>query len=236
MPKPTAAAATTAQVTVESNPCWCKPVRLDAASRCTTCGHQWTDCAAADGVTTDSATPTPVESVVLPTTGKTVPAEAAALTIKPTGQMMSRDGVAFTADVKRGKTLIGTIEQDGHGGGTYFHHATYPDREFWERLVADHTAILESLGESTFAVEETLANDLHEEVALTRDLNRKRRLTVRVDAVDPDEFDDKFDILTVNVQITAPAPRLAAVKTKIAADFAGRNPAFWVKGEGWVTV
>lgn len=43
-------------VTLESNPCWCIPVRL-VDGRCTTCGHVWenvraVDRAAAQGVAT----------------------------------------------------------------------------------------------------------------------------------------------------------------------------------------
>lgn len=204
----------TASVVMESNPCWCKPVRLDAESRCTTCGHKWEACAAADAAYT------------MPVTGVKVPAALSDVTVKILGETPSADGVAFRGEVRRGRKTLGTIEQDGRGGGTWFRPASGEDRAWWDEMVAAHTLILEGAGEPAFIADENLANDLYEEAALARDMNRKRSVTFRLDG-------DCEQIFRTNVPLSAPPARVDAVKAKIAADYKDRSPELWVKNTGW---
>lgn len=125
-----------------------------------------------------AACPPPPVTATLPVTGVVVPAAAAALTIKITGEMNTYDGVAFTAEVRDGKHLRGVIEQDGRGGGTDFRHATYADAQWFAALVDEYAAIDE---EHRWVAHESLCNDLYEEVAMIRDLNRKRTVVIRID-------------------------------------------------------
>jgi hypothetical protein len=45
-------------------------------------------------------------------------------------------GVAFAAEIIRDGRTLGTIENDGMGGGTWFHHHTAADRAWWEEACA----------------------------------------------------------------------------------------------------
>lgn len=75
---------------------------------------------------TDTATKTRT----LTATGRTVPAEPA-YTLSGYKSMPTHDGVAATVTVRVGKTVVGTIEDGGTGGGTYFHgHSADAVREW----------------------------------------------------------------------------------------------------------
>lgn len=180
-----AANATTASVVLEDNPCWCKPVRL-VAGVCTTCGHVWESVKAADSVAPEDRPATP-EHIVLPVTGKAVPAAFADVRLVGLKEMASYDGaVAFEAQVKRGRTLLGIIEQDGHGGGTWFRPANAEARVWFDEQVAIYADLQVALtGCKEWAPAESLCNDLYEEPAQIRDNNRRRNVTFRLPGDDP---------------------------------------------------
>lgn len=158
--------------------------------------------------------------VDLPATGATVPAVAANLTVKVTGEMKTSDGVAFTATVHEGKMLLGTIENEGRGGGTWLRPASASARGRWDDIVAEH-ALLNP--EDELVAHENLANDLYEEVATIRDMNRKRNLTVRVDK-------DPAHILRYNCPTTDQGGR-----DHVRKEF-GDRAEVWVKGTGWTAL
>ena len=156
-------------------------------------------------------------AVTLPVSGAVVPARAAALTLKKIQQMETSCGAAFRADVYDGKRLIGTIEQDGNGGGTWFRHADVEARDLWESLVTEQ-AVVDP--EWAFVAHEHLANNLFEEVALFKEMNRKRNGVVMLDG-------NREAILVFN------APLDDRLRAYVRREFEGQSPMVWVKGEGW---
>ena len=169
----------TASTVLEPNPCWCKPVRL-VAGVCQTCGHVWEAVKAADSVP-PAERPDAPDYIVLPVTGKAVPAAFADVRLVNLREMKSYDGVAFNAEVKRGRTLLGTIEQDGRGGGTWFRAANAEAREWFDGQVTLYEHLQIALtGCKSWAAHEALCNDLYEEPAQIRDNNRRRNVTFRL--------------------------------------------------------
>lgn len=160
------------------------------------------------------------ETTTLPVTGAVVPAEAARWTVKPTGSMSTRNGVAFTAEVYDGKTLVGTIENLGNGGGTWFHHANHGSYRLWERLVEEYVAANPDDDTIRYVSAECLADALYEEVALARDLDRKRNAVVMRDG-------DRDQIVVLNRALD---DRLRAF-LRGSPEWAGCM--VWIRKTGW---
>ncbi|WP_371801463.1 hypothetical protein OHA38_43550 (plasmid) [Streptomyces sp. NBC_01732] len=70
----------------------------------------------------------------LPHTGLRVPHDR--YTLADFQQMTTRCGIAYNATVNEGKRCVGVIENQGNGGGTWFHPATAADH----RAVHDFAA------------------------------------------------------------------------------------------------
>lgn len=60
-----------------------------------------------------------------------LPASLTGVAIVRKYQHQTRNGVAYAADLTRDGVLLGTIENDGNGGGTWFYNADLPARELW---------------------------------------------------------------------------------------------------------
>lgn len=163
--------------------------------------------------------PTAIDVTTLPVTGAVVPAAAASLTVKPIGRMATSCGEAFRAEVRDGDRLIGLIENEGRGGGTWFQHNERADRAAFDALVAAYDAV-HADAEPWERGEEAFCEALHEEVALARDLNRKRNAVVMLDG-------DRARILVYN------APLSDALRRGVKAANPGREVMVWVKGSGW---
>lgn len=163
----------------------------------------------------------------LPYTGDRVPASMADLEIRITGEMQSREGVAFNAEVRkltaRSSTVLGIIENQGNGGGTWFVPYDPSARKWWQEMVEAFKPVIAEdepeYGES-FA-EESLADRLYENAALYRDLNRKRSVVIRVNGDNDQIFVYKG---TWDARM---ATHFAAEARK------GKTIERWIKNQGW---
>lgn len=133
----------------------------------------------------------------LPATGVTVPAEPV-LVLTAVRKWRAIDGEGFVATVRVGDAkgrVLGTIEQEGHGGGTWLRPADARGRvEFDAYVEACKTANPEHFG---FTADETVCNDLFEEHDLAKRLTaaRKRGTTALrkgTDRWNPDVSYDEF--------------------------------------------
>lgn len=113
------------------------------------------------------------QTVILPATGRTVPAAAATYTLASLKQMNTMNGVAFTATVKQGKVTVGHIEQSGRGGMTFFHSTTAEHHKAWDAAEKDFLALPLEQGEEFKP--ETLADALFDEWDARKVLDRKGR-------------------------------------------------------------
>lgn len=84
-------------------------------------------------------------------------------------QLNTRNGVAFTAVVRIGKRRIGTLDNEGNGGGTWFHQDTYDDYQAWNRFVAD------CRDDGNQVQAEKVADALVEEYDTDREIKRQLR-------------------------------------------------------------
>jgi hypothetical protein len=144
-------------------------------------------------VTTETATR------VLPFTGVTIPTEPV-LTLTAVRTFRAIDGVGTEATLREGGPrgrIIGSIENEGTGGGTWFRPGAPGARAVWEAFVeACKTADPERFG-SEFAREEAVADTLVDEVLLTRDANKKGHTTFRK-STDPWNPTDTETLQAVN--------------------------------------
>lgn len=169
------------------------------------------------GAHPDGECPPPPETATLPVTGLVVPAAAARWTVKPIGSMRTADGEAFRAEVYADGDCIGTIENEGRGGGTWFRPAHAAARIAFDAMVEEYAAISE---DNRWVPHESLCNDLYEEVALARELNRKRNAVVMLDG-------DRDQIMVFNSKAD---DRLRAhLREKY-----GERASLWIKGSGWL--
>jgi hypothetical protein len=130
--------------------------------------------------TEHSAPATPPAFFALPFSGEKVPAALAEVNLRITGEMPTHDGIAFGAEVRRNGKIIGTIENQGTGGGTWFHHHDVEVMNWWHEREQEMKRILvEVEGDTEFMAEEIMCDRLFEDVALYKELNRKRSLLLR---------------------------------------------------------
>lgn len=80
---------------------------------------------------------TTTTTVVLPYTEQTVSASLAEFTITSLKQMNTRDGVAYNGTLRRNGKIVGTLENDGHGGGTFPYFNTGDTWPIWNAAVAE---------------------------------------------------------------------------------------------------
>lgn len=167
-------------------------------------------------------------TATLPHTGYVVPAEAATLRVKITGRMDTSDGEAFTAEVYDGKRLRGIIEQLGHGGGTDFRHATFEDMKWFDALANEYAAIDE---DHRFVAHESLLNDLYEEAALYRDMNRKRNAVILVSEIAGTVVKAGGEIVEADIRMLN-----RPLDDKSREWIRGQFPTakVWIKSKGWV--
>lgn len=157
-----------------------------------------------------------------------IPPSMVDVTLKITGEMMAREGVAFSAEVLRDGKVVGTIENQGYGGGTWFHQRDRETATWWDEAVTAYGKILVDEGDEfgdQFAAE-MLADALYENAALKRDLDRKRSPLVRFDRdnegikIYKGKWDDQ---LRKQVLAKAKESGVSLVER-------------WVKGEGWEVI
>ncbi|GHH25606.1 hypothetical protein [Streptomyces rubradiris] len=131
------------------------------------------------------------ELTTLPLTGLEVPHTRYSITSLQ--QVNTRNGIAFSANVKEGNTLLGVIENHGDGGGTWF----YPAIRHGRQAMAEFTAACRWKGEPV--TEEQVYDRLIDEYDLARTARRcARQRTSLLRGLDADG-DDTF--LTVVVKI-----------------------------------
>lgn len=71
----------------------------------------------------------------LPVTGREVPAEFAEYTVTSLKQIQTHDGVALTATLRRNGKIVGTLEDQGYGGGINFYGRSVDyERDFNEAI------------------------------------------------------------------------------------------------------
>ena len=79
---------------------------------------------------------TTATTVTLPATGREIPAELARFAVTSLKQMNTYDGVAVNATLRYDGKIIGNLEDDGRGGGTYLYPRTAEARAAWEAAIA----------------------------------------------------------------------------------------------------
>lgn len=119
-----------------------------------------------------------VTTVRLPHTGMWVPDRSLSLTAYK--EMSTPDGVAFNANLRVGKKVVGTVEQTGRGGMTMFRWNDW--RTFGENHLDEYAARCRT-AEGATVTSEDLLNQLVEEHDWTRKTaaaERKGRMTLRL--------------------------------------------------------
>lgn len=111
---------------------------------------------------------TRVATRVLPATGATVPAEPDYV-LGNLREMETHDGVAFNASVKVGRALVGTIENQGSGGGTWFRPLTAAAHTQWQQWIRGYSDLHR---DEQFLVEESAADLLYTEADLLKRFKR----------------------------------------------------------------
>jgi hypothetical protein len=164
------------------------------------------------------------EHVTLPTTRVKVPTEAAALTLTNLQSMNTMNGQTFSAVVKDGRTVLGTIEQDGHGGGTWFRPTSREAGERWEHLSRQFHDVALAAGDdvNVWLYNESFPDVLADEALTTREFNRKRSPIWKetIDAEDPMGFRGKVTVEQAKAHLAKHKP----------------ESVIWVKGTGWTPV
>lgn len=123
-------------------------------------------------------TTTTTRTRVLPATGITVPADPV-LILTGVRTFRAIEGEGFEATVRIGGPqgrVLGRIEQDGNGGGTWLRLADAAGRAEFDAYVEACTALDPDLG---FTAHETVCNLLFEEADLLKRLNRKGQVVFR---------------------------------------------------------
>ncbi len=112
-------------------------------------------------------TDTNVTTVRLPHTGLHVPDRS--LTITAFKSLATSDGYAFTGNLRRNNKQIGTIENHGTGGMTFFHPVDF--RAFGERELNEYAAQCRT-EEGGPVTAELLLDDLIEELLYEREIKK----------------------------------------------------------------
>lgn len=124
---------------------------------------------------------TTATTVTLPATGREIPAELARFAVTSLKQMGTYDGVAVNATLRHDGKIVGTLEDDGRGGGTYLRPRTVEGRAAWEAAVAATPDWTEDHGDFTLtytdasAKAEGIAEWLIAEYEEARWLNREAK-------------------------------------------------------------
>jgi hypothetical protein len=166
-------------------------------------------------------TETKVWTAKTKTTGETIPFAAQGIVLEITGEMNTSDGVAFRAIVTHHGIDVGTIENEGRGGGTWFRPASGEARAWWEELVKRFAEIKPD----EYSHEEALADLLYDDAALAKFLNRKRNAVFRRDG-------DNVNLRILN------GPPDEKAREFIREHFLGDGAVveMWVKNKGWEVV
>ncbi len=98
----------------------------------------------------------------LPATDRQVPAGIAAYSIKAYKSMLTARGLADTANLYRGNTLVGSIHGDDNGGQTYLRPES----------MDEHQRLVEACGD---VPEEDVLNALMLDALATQELNKELR-------------------------------------------------------------
>lgn len=154
---------------------------------------------------------------------------------------------AFSAELHVGGRLVGTLENRGNGGGSWFRHATRADADVWTRACEEFRPTAQQAWEEASAeiwresnggagmsatqplsdslVAESLADALYGDAAIVRDLGRRRNILIRLDA-------DDDRVARINRPYAAWSDEIAASMTRQTPD--ARSREVWVRGTGWV--
>lgn len=168
---------------------------------------------------------TSTQTHTLPATDHEVPAGIATYSIKAYKSMLTARGLADTANLYRGNTLVGSIHGDDNGGPTYLRPES----------MDEHQRFVDACGDET---EESILNALMLNTLAARELNKELRkgqlLYVRAG-------EDVIEPRVINLPI--PKTTLGDVKAMLAkeefrtglAKKFGDGSRFW-DTEKWVTV
>lgn len=110
----------------------------------------------------------------LPATGRVVPADPP-FRIAGYRQWQARDGVGFTVRLTMNGTEWGTVQDDGHGGGSWFQSSRPGAHTEFEAYVAAVAALDPEA--YAFMSHESVCNDLADEADLHQRLTRAARRT-----------------------------------------------------------
>ena len=161
----------------------------------------------------DADPPSVAELVTLPHTGIQVPDPT--LRVSSLRQLPTPDGVAYTATLRRGRTPIGTIHNEGNGGATSYSPAAgspFGPRELAAFVAASRTADGQPISDENL-LEDWITEFEHDKevtaaVRLGRSPVRLRSPLSVVDTFHDEHFDDVYYT----------ARHLTAAKVTTAAD------------------
>lgn len=155
-------------------------------------------------------------TIRLPHTGLRVPDRS--LTVTAYKELITHDGVAFTANLRADRKIVGTIQNEGYGGPTGF-YSHNPD-VFGDAQVEQYAARCRT-EEDHIVDYETLLNTLideHDWERKTRSADRRRQLLLRqmghLMASDDEVYDGQPPYPQGDALYTAPAtgaPKWAAI-------------------------
>lgn len=96
------------------------------------------------------------KTFTLPATGQEVPAGIAAYTVKGYKSMTTANGLADTANLYRGTTLVGSIHGDDNGGGTYLRPESMEEPALFVETIGDESEedVLDALMRDTLTARE----------------------------------------------------------------------------------
>lgn len=140
-------------------------------------------------------------------------------------QLSLHDGVAFTATLRHDRQVVGTIENQGTGGGTWFiptHRATFGDTDLRAFADACRTAA------GTVPTVEEILDDLVTEYDTSRAIRRAQRAgrtLLRLYDYIYDEHDQPFGEPIIHSEATAVPPTTDRARQALIAELTTNVPA-----------
>lgn len=147
------------------------------------------------------------------------------LTVTALRQLSLHDGVAFTATLRHDRRIVGVIENQGTGGGTWFiptHRATFGDADLQAFADACRTTA------GTVPTVEEVLDDLVTEYDTARTVGRvqgRGRTLLRLYDHIYDEHDQPLGEPIIHSEATAPFPATEQARQALISDLRAKVPA-----------
>ncbi len=161
-------------------------------------------------------------------------------TVSNIKKMMGREGTAYSATIKRGRTAIADLIQDGNGGETRVYPHSAEARQELEAYVAEHwnfDLVFDGFGDGPLRTPHTVASfadAIFEEFDLRRVLARNVKANKAVILNDECLADvEKYDQVSNMLVITNALDNITAVYKQFAAKGQVNEKTLYWDGQQW---